>query len=318
VARKTTPIDRILDSQQERLDELAAPAMIASGMDREGMPPMAGIGGLAQLEDQARHRLSPRKNRWKDVAGFDQRVGELEARRSEIQARLQPLHDELSNATSADAQAVAAWITNGKRGDRPGSIEPALKKQVAELTREADGLVLAVGEELHRKAAYVEKHRVRLAKDARRHVDGAHARMVGLVAELERARDELAATRESELWALLYPHDAATRPPQMAMLAGGLKRPGERLGLVQATQIERLFEAMRADGEWLKRASTPEQRALLEGRDPKRKGPAWWGGTEQGRDAERRETQEIVNQYVSEYGHEPDALQLTKYRDGVR
>jgi hypothetical protein len=287
-------------------------------MDREGMPPMTGIGGLAALEDQARHRLSPRKNRWSDVAKFDQRVAELEARRSEIQARLQPLHDQLSNATNTDAQAVATWIANGERGDRPESMEPALKKQIAELNREADACVLAVGEEHQRKADYVAKHRGRLAKDAQRHVDAAHARVVGLVAELERARDELAANREHELWAHLYPHDAATRPPAMAMLAGGLKAPGERLGIVQATPVERVHEALVADAGWLKQASTPEQRALLEGRDPRRKGGAWWGGTEEGKDAERRELQAIENQYIAEYGHEPDALQLAKYRDGVR
>jgi hypothetical protein len=292
--------------------------MIASGMDREGMPPMTGIGGLAQLEEQARHRLSPRKNRWGDVARFDQRVAALEARRSEIQARLQALHDQLANATNTDAEALAAWIANGERGDRPESREPALKKQAAELTREADALVLAVGEELQRKADYVAKHRGRLAKDAQRHVDAAHARVVSLVAELERARDELAANREHELWALLYPHEAAARTPAMAMLAGGLKAPGERLGLVQATPIERVHEALVADAGWLKQASTPEQRALLEGRDPKRKGGGWWGNSEQGRDAERRDLQAIENQYIAEYGHEPDALQLAKYRDGVR
>jgi hypothetical protein len=304
VARKSTAHDRILDLHQADLDEIARPGLIASGMDREGMPPMTGIGGLPQLEDYARRRFSPRKNRWKDVVEFDRRVAELEARRSEIQARLQPLHDQLSNATNTDAEAVAGWIDKGEHGDRPESVEPALKKQVAELTREADALVLAIGAELQRKSEYVAKHRARLCKDARRHVEAAHAQAVERIAAAEQARADLELAREAELWASLFPGDQTAPMPPFAKLAGGLKRVGERLGVAEAIGVDRLYEALREDAAWLKDAATPAQRAEIDGIDPRQSGAVWVGSPEHIAQ-DRADKRAALEAYKRQWGNYP-------------
>jgi hypothetical protein len=89
--------DRILDEQQRELDAIAAKeSPVAPGFDREGMPPLTGVvGSLAEMETQSRHRLSPRRNRWEDVARFDERAAEYDARRTEVVARLTPLQLEL-------------------------------------------------------------------------------------------------------------------------------------------------------------------------------------------------------------------------------
>ena len=69
--RLSTAVDRILGNFQRDLDAAVRPSPVAPGMDREGAPPLSE---LATLEQEARHRLSPRKNPWRDVAEFDERV----------------------------------------------------------------------------------------------------------------------------------------------------------------------------------------------------------------------------------------------------
>jgi hypothetical protein len=81
----------ILDENQRELDAIAAKeSPVAPGLDRTGMPELRGVGGLAELEQQTRHRLSPRRNRWADVAKFDERAAEFDARRTEVVSRLTP------------------------------------------------------------------------------------------------------------------------------------------------------------------------------------------------------------------------------------
>jgi hypothetical protein len=48
--RLSDSISRVLHMQQQQLDRAARPSPVAPGTDREGMPPMTGVGGLAELE----------------------------------------------------------------------------------------------------------------------------------------------------------------------------------------------------------------------------------------------------------------------------
>jgi hypothetical protein len=73
------------------------------------------------------HHVSPPP----DVAELDQRVAELDARREEVSAQLASLHHELANAPQTDADALARWIADGERGQRPESIQPTLEQEIA-------------------------------------------------------------------------------------------------------------------------------------------------------------------------------------------
>jgi hypothetical protein len=304
----SSPLERVIANQQADLDELAAKAApIAPGLDRTGMPPMHGaVENLAELETQARHRFSPRKNRWKEISEFDLRASELDSRRTEIAARSQEAHTQLANAHTTDADALARWIANGERGDRPESVRPHLEREIADLTRESDALVLAAGRELQAKASHVARHRDRLSKEARRHVEAAHAKVSSLLAQAEQARADLEQAREAELWALTFPDSAASTMPPFSQLAGGSRKVGERLGLVQGTPVAALFEALRSDSEWIKQATSPQQREALGGEQPlDHRQEAVWASDERAVKAERAEKREQLKAYRREWGHYP-------------
>src|SRR5215211_3600265 len=73
-------VERILSDPQadDRMHEAlrpVAPAPVAPGFDRTGMPP---IHELARYEENAKLRFSPRRLRWKDVQALDEKAAEVE------------------------------------------------------------------------------------------------------------------------------------------------------------------------------------------------------------------------------------------------
>jgi hypothetical protein len=130
---ETADLDRrldnaIFDERQRELDEIAArESPVAPGLDREGMPHLTGVVG--RMEAQSRHRLSPRRNRWADVAKFDERAAEYDAGRNEVVARLTPLQLDLANVANTDAQRLSDWLSGGEQDPRPESVRPALESR---------------------------------------------------------------------------------------------------------------------------------------------------------------------------------------------
>jgi hypothetical protein len=278
--------------QQKRLDEIANKrSPVAPGLDREGMPEMNGVGGLAELEEQTRRRFSPRKNRWAEVRSFDDRVAEYERRRVEIAARLEPLQHKLALADQVDADALAEWIS-GEKGEKPQSVKPQLEQEIADLRREEAGLVRAASTELARKEEYVEAHRARLTTLAHQRVKRAHADLVERLDGLPSAREELALAREAELWASTFGSEGANQMPQLSHLAGGDAMVGRRLGLSSVTPVERLYEALRADADWLPEAITAPQREALGDHDET--SSAHWVDSEEGQEWQRQQAAEAA------------------------
>jgi hypothetical protein len=91
------------------------------------------------------------------------------------------------------------------------------------------------------------------------------------------------------------------------VLAGGLRRPVEQtLGVSLQLQAGRVIDALKAHADWLVDAATPEQRALLEGRDPKRRsGDATWAGTPEAIAQDRAEKQQALAHYREMRGRDP-------------
>src|SRR5829696_10478650 len=73
-------------------------------------------------------RLSPRRNRWRDVAEFDERIAKLEQRQADIGREIGELEERLRQAPAAHEQRLAEWIAAGERGDRPLSEAPELER----------------------------------------------------------------------------------------------------------------------------------------------------------------------------------------------
>jgi hypothetical protein len=302
--RERDAIDRVLDAQQRQLERAAAPPPVAPGFDREGMPP---IDDLARFEQQARLRFSPRRLRWRDVQELDEKAADLERQVTAAAAQINDVRGQLMNADQADADALATWLAGGSKGARPEPTRPGLEKRLAELDTEHSALRTLLDRAIHAKAAYVRKHRARLAKLARQHVEETQAQARELVDRLAAARDDLAAAREQELWVLCFGEEAASRMPQSSLLCGARRKPLELAGIHNQVDAPRLLDAFRDDIDWLGRMTSPEQRRVLEGpaaADLRRN--AIWEGTVEGKAAMRQEKKRQREEYEAVWGRVPE------------
>ena len=224
-------------------------------------------------------RLSPARNRWPEIAEFDERVAGLGMRQAEKAAELAELRDREIAAQAADADRLASWQLDGEQGPRPAPELPEIRRQIRQRQEEWEALTRATERVLADKAAFVHEHRGRLVKDADSHADDAHRRYLDLIDQLAEARAELAASRRSTVWARLYPNrEAGTEPPDQ--LAGGRRQPLEAMGLTASVAPNRVLDALKADADWLRQAATPEQKALMgEGRDPRKPPATEWSDT---------------------------------------
>jgi hypothetical protein len=229
---------------------------------------------LVAVEENVWKRLSPFRNRWPEVAEFDTRVAELEHRQSQVSAELQQLHDRELAAPAADSQRLAAWQLDGERGDRPGPTAPAIRQEVAERQADYEALTVAIGRVLDEKASYVDQHRGKLARDADKQVEQAHARYLELIGELEAVREELSGRRRDAIWARLYPRQEAMVEPPAGV--GGHPPTHKKFGLGRVYQLPEIAELLRLDASWLREAQTVEQHAAIEGYDPRQpRGIEW-------------------------------------------
>lgn len=142
-------------------------------------------------------------------------------------------------------------------GQRPASSRPDLQRRPDELDIEHKALRTLLERALREKRDYVREHRDRLAKLAREFVESRQAEARRLIDELAAVRDELAAARENELWALCFSNDAATRMPNARLLCGARKQPLQLAGINAQVDASRLLDAFRDDVEWLGRMATP-------------------------------------------------------------
>jgi hypothetical protein len=279
-----------------------------AGDDHTGMPPAdASVpANLATIEHNALWRLSPQRNRWPEIAEFDDRVAELEQRRAALSAELADLHQRQQAAPMADAERLAAWQLDGQKGPRPEPQLPAIDDAIRQRQADSDGLTLAIGKRLEEKAAFVARHRSRLVKQADEATQAAHERVLALIDELAQARTELAELRQVAVWAATFPDEEATRNAPTQVLAGGLRKPAEKAGLSHAVDVHRILELLRDDARWLRDASTPQQKALLAGRDPrKHTTDAVWAGTPEAIEQERAERKAALARYVDMWGRPP-------------
>ncbi len=263
---------------------LAAPEQLPAPPTPTSLPP--------RLIDDSRHsvlkRFSPVRNRWPEVAEFDRRVEELEQRQASLTDELQALSEQHRASVIADKQTLAEWVAS-ENGKRPEPTAPATEQRIEELEANQDALSHAVIGVLDQKAAFVEKHRRRLQRDAAKATEQAAARYEHLLSELEAARTEALEARRSQLWAQLFPSELVTQDVESRLLLGGL-RLNEIPWTKDRIEIEQVLAVLRADAAWTRQAQTPAQRAEIEGTDP-REG-AVWADSPEGEELRRQEARE--------------------------
>jgi hypothetical protein len=178
-------------------------------------------------EERARRNSRPRTRRWRGLGKFDDKIDSLTQRRTEAFARLSEAEALLQRAPEDDARTLADWFAAGERGERPLATvyERERERDAAKILVDAVGLEL--DRELEARLAYVERHRERMLKDARRDVTEARDKLREHVRGLPELRDALLGARETLAWAATYP-DSAPAYGFVSALALGLRAPVER------------------------------------------------------------------------------------------
>ena len=236
-------------------------------------------------------RFSPTRNRWPEVAEFDRRVEELEQRQASLTDELQALEEQHRALLATDKHILSEWLSSENGKQRPEPTAPAVEQRIEELKANRDALSHAVLRVLDEKAAFVEKHRRRLQKDASKAVSQAVERYQHLLDQVEQARSEALEARRSQLWADLYPSELVTQDVESRLLLGGL-RVKEIPWTKDRIEIEEVMIVLRADAEWTRQAQTRAQRAELSGTDPRLEGAATWADSPEGEELRRQEARE--------------------------
>jgi hypothetical protein len=250
---------------------------------------------LVATETNVWRRMSPARNRWPEIAAFDEDVAKLEMRQAAKAAELRELRDREIAAPATDADRLATWQLDGEKGPRPEPELPAIREQIRERQEEWEALTVATTRMLADKAAFVEKHRGRLVKEADSYADEAYVRYHELVDQLAEARADLFAKRRAAVWVRLYPDEQSIREVADTF-AGGLRKPLTAMGLNAQIGPERVLDALRADADWLRSAATPEQKAKIgEGRDPKTPPNTVWDRTDEGQQWQRDQRQRALH-----------------------
>jgi hypothetical protein len=260
VGKQGTKLSKV-QARVELLEERQKPDQVSAAAER-GLPP-----DWMTAEQNVWRKLSPFHGKWPKVTEFDSRVAELEMTQAQVRAELDELHQQAQTAPSLHQQRLANWELGGRQGSRPESQQEQIERRIKELQDESEALTVAVGRILDEKVRYVEGNRGRLVKEADAQTEEARARYLALVDQLASARDELRAARRAAIWSRLYPRaEAGAEPPDS--LAGARKRALTPMGVTAAVQPERVWQALRADAEWLATEGvTTEQAAAIANRD---------------------------------------------------
>ena len=260
---------------------------------------------LHRAERIARHRLSPRRDRWAEVARFDERVEQLEARHGELTNELNAMREQVPAAEAEYQAALAAWHTDGLRGPRPESPVPALEERMQQLQDDLEAINRLIEQELEAKSTYVHKHRRRLAEQAAQATAAARAAYEAAIDTLAQTRQELQAARRDEVWALLHPSETLQTEPPMVVLAGGLRARWQRAmpSVTQTFGLPELERLLREDADALAGALTRDQQAALQGVDARLVG-THWQGTKEGQRAEQEEKRLARERFRLREGYE--------------
>jgi hypothetical protein len=247
----------------------AASAAEAARTAAESLKPDERLDPAWQLRSQTEQlgskRTGPRKNRWRGLAELDQRIAELEARQAALMGRVTDLDVMLGDAFNHDRQQLAAWVEAGERGDPPAATAPPLEREREQTRLLIEAAIAATESVYDERVRYVERHRGRMAKQARAEVEDARGRYLHLIGELRNARADLLDVAHALRWVELFPSENAVASIGVeAHLCAGLLEPVRRLiGTTAQLPVEQILQAFTEDARVLTDRRSPEARREL-------------------------------------------------------
>ena len=266
------------------------------------------LRALAAQEQTALLRIGPRRNRWRDLLVYAERLLELEQRRAALHEEIGAINLQLQEEPARHRAALAAWMRDGEQRERPASRVPELEAELADRQAEYEAAGLRYEETLHERVEHIAKNRRRCERYVAKEREKAAAEYRRLVDELEAKRRELLELRATEVWVGLFPSEALRSEPNVQALVGARKAvqepllPGVHAGLI----AENVFQLLRRDVDFCADVATVDQYAALKGvstakltgREAQRQdgktdfvGPefpaAWAGSPEEAANAER-------------------------------
>ena len=271
------------------------------------------VQGFSAQEQSAFLRVGPKRNRWRDLDRFEERLTGLEQRRQELVGEIAAARAELDQEPGRHSSVLADWLAAGRQGERPASRVPELEHRLADLSAEYDATGVEYDRTLRERAEHIERNRSKMVADIRKAVEETVGRYLRLVDELEAARADLLDLRRTEVWAAIFPHESLASEPATLPLVGAKKElqrrhlPGIETGLA----AHAVFALLRDDARFCSTVATVDQAAAeqgvtsrkLTGREagwqqgePDLVGPdfdAAWGGS-----AEEREQDDRIKKYA--------------------
>jgi hypothetical protein len=266
------------------------------------------VQALAGREQAALLRIGPKRNRWTDLAAFEDELAEIEQRRTALLEEIGALNLQVQEEPARHTAALASWMETGEQGERPASRIPELQAALADRQAEYEASGLRYDRLLRQRAEHVARNRRAMSRDVRKAKEKAAKEYAELVDAAEEKRRELLDLRATEVWAGLFPSELLSNEPNTQAIVGAKKSvqepllPGVQAGLVASA----VFELLRADARFCESVATTDQFAALEGvstarltgreaawqeGEPDIVGPrfeaAWSGSAEEAAEAER-------------------------------
>lgn len=272
--------------------------------------PRQGIlGDLARQEQSALLRFAPKRNRWRDLNDFEQRLVEIEQRRARLLEDVQRLRTEREAEPGRHSAVLADWITGGEKGTKPLSRLEELDRQIADAQAEYEALGIAYERLLRERSDHVADNRDRMGADVTKAIEEAKADHARLVDQLEAKRQELLDLRATEVWVALFPDRTLANEPATTNLVGGRKAAQDvhLPGVPMALPADGVFNLLRADGRFAATVSTVDQAAAIEGVSGRRLTGrhSIWAGSDEDLERQRREKEERIEAYKREWGMAP-------------
>lgn len=216
--------------------------------------PVHGLSIDHDLHAEQYSRVTPPGGRrWRQLAALDERVDGLDRRATALADEYAGLLERHAAALVTDKTTLAAWIAD-ERGKRPAPAAPLLERRLEEVREEQEALEIAVRAVLKEKAQFVDAHRSKLVKEARKEKAKAIAEIERRIGALEQARVEAVELLRLESWCKHFPGQEAGADP-----ASGFARGGRVIASMpelnrSRLEVHKLYSALREDADWIAHA----------------------------------------------------------------
>ena len=226
------------------------------------------LAAIAAQEQSAVLRIGPRRNRWRDLVEYEEQLVAIEQRRAALHEEITALNLRVNEEPARHTAALASWMEEGEKGERPTTRLAELEAARVERKSEYDALGVQYERTLRKRAEHVVRNRDRFVRDVQKAIAKKAEEQRKRIDELEQDRQELLDLRETQVWAALFPSELVTSSPPTGTIVGANKRAQEQHlpGVTWGLEAARIFALLREDIDFCASVSTLEQAAAMQGK----------------------------------------------------